>query len=395
MKSIKRYVYLAIAMLAFLFAGVIYAWSTIKLPLATEVGYEGVALQFNYTLTLIFFCLGGLVSGLLSKKISFTVRMIISAVLLAAGFIIVSTLSEGSSIGLLYLAYGVMAGTAIGITYNSLIAVTGAWFPDKKGICSGCLMMAFGFSALVIGKVASACFAVEAVGWRMTYMILGIAVGVVLLIAGFVIRFPKENEVPKVEKKNSADSKDYTPKEMLKTVNFYKLFIFFFLLSSVGSTAIGSAREVLLSISEDAAAMTATIVGVISVCNGIGRLISGTCFDMLGLRKTQIITSIIAILAPAVVFVSIITKIAALAVVGLCLCGISYGFSPTVTVAFANVFYGQKNFAVNLPILNLVLIPAAFMTTLSAALGGMNIVFIVLICFSIVGFAINLSIRNQ
>ncbi len=390
MKSSKfRYFLLGVSMLAFLFAGVIYAWSTIKAPFVNEFGWQGASLAFCYTLTLIFFCLGGLVSGLLSKKFSPRIRLVAAALLVFGGFAIMSGVNA-NGIALLYLGYGFMAGTGIGITYNTLVSVTNAWFPDKKGLCSGGLMMAFGFSALLVGLVAANGF--DAIGWRKTYLFLGLATGLVLLLASFVLKMPETAPAPK--KAAGKAGAEYEPKEMLRRASFYKLFAFFFLLSSVGSCAIGIARELLEGFGENAVAMTATVVGAISICNGIGRMLSGAAFDALGLRKTQYLTSAVAICAPLCVVLSLVTGSLPLAVVGLCLCGISYGFSPTVTVAFAGAFYGQKHFAVNLPILNLVLIPASFVSTISAALPTTLSVFLLLTAFSVVGLFVNLSIKE-
>ena len=395
MKKVNRYVLLGLAMLAFLLAGVIYAWSTIKTPFTAEFGWDGAGLQFNYTLTLIFFCLGGLLSGLISSKTSVRLRMALAALCLTGGFVLCSALSD-QSIFWLYLGYGFLAGTGIGIAYNTLIAVTGAWFPDRKGLCSGCLMMAFGFSALLVGKLATAGFD-GGLGWRWTYRLLGLVTGCVLLAAGLVLRLPKPEEIPQTAKKAAAgaETEDLTPAQMLKRPSFYMLFVFFFLLASVGSTAIGSAREVLSAVGESAAASTATVVGLVSICNGLGRLASGAAFDALGLRRTQFLTSGVAIIAPATVLLALTVASPFLAALGLCLCGFSYGFSPTVTIAFCNTFYGRKHFAVNLPILNLVLIPAAFMTTLGAALPSMSALFLLLTGFSVAGLILNSMIRHS
>ena len=78
---------------------------------------------------------------------------------------------------------------------------------------------------------------------------------------------------------------------------------------------------------------------------------------------------------------------------GLCLCGFSYGFSPTNSAAFAAEFYGQKNFPLNFSILNLILIPASFVPT---ALSGLSNAwtFAVLVIFSVAGLFINISIKK-
>lgn len=51
-----RWSYLAIGVVAMLFAGVLYAWSILKAPLATEFGWKASALALNFTLAMSFFC---------------------------------------------------------------------------------------------------------------------------------------------------------------------------------------------------------------------------------------------------------------------------------------------------------------------------------------------------
>ena len=51
--SSRRWLYLILGAAALLFAGVIYAWSILKSPLAAEFGWESAALSLNFTLTML------------------------------------------------------------------------------------------------------------------------------------------------------------------------------------------------------------------------------------------------------------------------------------------------------------------------------------------------------
>jgi OFA family oxalate/formate antiporter-like MFS transporter len=86
-------------------------------------------------------------------------------------------------------------------------------------------------------------------------------------------------------------------------------------------------------------------------------------------------------------------------IVGLLLCGFSYGFSPTVSAAFTAEFYGMKNFPLNFSLLNLILIPASFAPTLSGMLvtssGSYVPTFAILAGISAAGLLLNLSIRRS
>ena len=108
--------------------------------------------------------------------------------------------------------------------------------------------------------------------------------------------------------------------------------------------------------------------------------------------------TVLTFTAASVTLASVITESLPVCVVGLCLTGLSYGTSPTVSSAFTMTFYGKKNFASNLSITNFNLIGASFIATACTALltasGGYVIPFVLLVCLSVVAFLLNLSIKN-
>lgn len=397
MNKASRWLRLAVGVLTLFFVGIIYAWSILKAPMASEFGWSN-QLSLNFTVMMCCFCLGGLVSGLLGKKLSPFIRMAASALLVFLGFYLCSRL-DGKSALALYASYGLLAGTGIGVVYNVVIAATNAWFPDKKGISSGCLMMGFGFSTLVLGKAADALIKAPAVGWRMAYVILGAAIGAVVLLAAFVVRPPRQGELAGAAAPGAAQGggEDFSAVQMLRTAAFWKLFVFFVLLAAVGSTAISFARDFSLSVGASES-FAVTLVGLLSICNGLGRLFSGWVFDSRGLRATQIATSAVAVAAPLMALAALLTGRLWLGAAGLCLCGFSYGFSPTASAAFTAAFFGQKNFALNFSILNLVLIPSSFAATLAGLLvaryGSYVPAFVMLAAFSVLGMAVNFTIRR-
>ena len=106
----------------------------------------------------------------------------------------------------------------------------------------------------------------------------------------------------------------------------------------------------------------------------------------------------ITIIAPTVTLLAVLFRSLPLCVAGMCLCGLSYGFAPTIGSAFVIEFYGVKNFATNFSISNLTLIPASFVATLSGSIvtatGTYIYPFILLIAFSIVSLLTNISITE-
>ena len=358
-----------------LMAGVIYAWSVLKTPVMC------------FTLTLCFFCLGGLLSGLISRRVTLRVRLLAAAVLVIGGFDL-SAHAEGR-LGLFYLGYGVLTALGVGVVYNAVIACVNGWFADKKGMASGAMMMSFGFSALLMSRAFQALLG--GMGWKEIYMLLGTVIGLVIAVSAFVLKNPPAAQTA------AGTEKDVSTREMLKTGSFWKLFAFFTLLAAVGSTAISFGRDYFRSVgmAENAAV---TLAGLLAVFNGLGRLFSGWLCDRAGLSRTRMVTSAVAIGAPALALLACVTSSPLLGAVGLCLCGFSYGFSPTVSAALAGGFYGMKHFSLNFSVLNLVLIPASFMSTLAGRLyettGAYQLALIVLTALSVVGLIVNMSIKK-
>ena len=189
-----RKVYLAVGVFSMLFSGVLYAWSILKIPFKEEFGWSDSSLALNFTLTMCFFCLGAFFGSLICKRIGPKITLIIAGVLVGAGFIITSLLTP-ESLPLLYIAYAFLAGTGIGISYNVIVSTVNAWFPDRKGFCSGCLMLGFGVSTLLLGNAISIMFENPNIGWSKAYLIIGIIIAVVLILSGIILKRPDENKM--------------------------------------------------------------------------------------------------------------------------------------------------------------------------------------------------------
>ena len=135
-----RWFYLTIGILSMLFAGILYSWSILKAPLADAFGWNASQLTMNFTLTMCFFCLGGVGGGLLARRLGTRLTIALGGALACIGFVLTARL-DGSSLPMLYLSYGVITATGIGFAYNVVLSTVQAWFPDKKGTCSGALLM--------------------------------------------------------------------------------------------------------------------------------------------------------------------------------------------------------------------------------------------------------------
>lgn len=400
-KALYRWGILIASVFAMLFAGIIYAWSILKVPFAEDFGWKANQLSLNFTLTMCTFCLGGLLGSFLAKKLGVKIASIISAVLAGSGMVLTGLL-DGKNVIMLYITYALMAGLGIGIAYNVIISTVCQWFPDKKGFCTGCLMMGFGASSLILGNLADLTFK-SSLGRKGTYIVLGIALFVVLALISIFLKRPDANTALPTSMKKANNSseifeqKDYSTKEMLKRFSFWRAFVLLAFATAVGNSVISFARDLALSVGAKVALAT-TLVGVLAVCNGLGRILTGTMFDLLGRKKTMLIAMILTIVAAGTTLLSVVTGSLPLCILGLCLTGLSYGSCPTMVTAFVSAFYGQKHFATNFSIMNCNLICASFMATacssLTSTFGGYTAPFILLLTLAVIALILNLSIKK-
>lgn len=396
-----RWIYLAIGVISMLFAGVLYAWSILKSPLAAEFSWGASELALNFTLTMSFFCIGGLLGAQISKRIGHRIAIITAGILSAAGFILTASL-QNSSVAMLYISYGILAGLGIGIAYNVVIGTVSAWFPDKKGLCSGCLMMGFGASALILGNAADALFK-STLGWRFTYVILGISICVILCLAALLLQKPaseialSQAKSAKISEAKSVEQQDYTTMQMLRRPSFWMAFISISFLAAVGSSVISFAKDLALSVKAPEA-LAVSLVGVLSVCNGLGRILTGALFDAIGRRKTMLYANVLTIGAASITLLAVSFGSLPLCIAGLCLTGVSYGACPTITAAFTSSFFGMKYFSTNMALMTFTVMGGSLIATVSSKIlemtGGYAATFGMLLSLTFIALVLNVFIRK-
>ena len=209
------------------------------------------------------------------------------AVLVSFGFIGTSLLT--GKLVQLYVCYGICSGAGIGFAYNTILTIITRWFPDRKGIATGCMMMSFGFSALILGKAAEFTMSNPAIGWQGTYMWLGITLGIILFLSSLLLKLPSTGtKFPEVAADSSnASVPDITTAQMVRRASFWKISIFVFTLGAIGNTIVSFARDYAISVGTSES-FAVTLVGLLSVCNGLARLVAGAIFDRFARTRRQV-----------------------------------------------------------------------------------------------------------
>ncbi len=402
MKKMNRWAYAVIGVVTLLFAGLIYAWSVMSKSIAaSRPDWTATQVSLTFTIVMALFCTGGLIAGLLSKKINPKLYIIASGVFFAAGFFIASL--TGDSPALLYIGFGVICGLGAGFAYNTVLSTMSQWFPDKQGLISGILLMGFGLSSFIIGKVYAAVTPSDGSDqWKMTFRILGIVVLVVMLICfNFFVKPSEDYKVPGAAAKKvvKEPALDIPPTQMVKKPAFWLYYIWAILLSAAGlvlvSQASGIATQVGPNVSDG---NIATVVGLISILNGIGRVIFGAIFDKKGYRMAMILDMIVMVIAGLILILALSTGNFLFIILGFLIGGLAYGGVMPTNSAIISDFFGRTNYPVNYSLINTNLIIASFASTIAGKLYDASQSYMapvmMMIGVTVVGFIVSLGIRR-
>ena len=399
MKHLNRWVYAIVGVIVLLFAGLVYAWSVLSTPIAAEFAdWSKAQLSMTFTIVMIMFCIGSLLCGLLSGKLSAKMSVRIGAVLFLLGFFLAS---RTQSLAMLYIGFGVLCGLSSGLCYNAVMSTMVRWFPDRPGLISGVLLMGFGGGSFIIGKLYQAWTPVEIGGWRASFLVMGIIIFVVLTICSFFFVAPGADFVAPAAKNGKAAvkaaGKEYKPLEMVKKPSFWLYYVWAIALSAAGLALISQASGVVWEASaSQTAGAVATIVGLISICNALGRVLFGGMYDKYGRSLSMQLVNILFIVTSGVLILALNAKSVVVVIIGFILGGLAYsGVTPTNS-AFCRAYFGPANYPVNFSLINSNLIFASFGSTVSGALfdasGSYNATFFLIIGLAVVGILCSLAI---
>ena len=399
MKHLNRWVYAIVGVIVLLFAGLVYAWSVLSTPIAVEFAdWSKAQLSMTFTIVMIMFCIGSLLCGLLSGKLSAKMSVRIGAVLFLLGFFLAS---RTQSLAMLYIGFGVLCGLSSGLCYNAVMSTMVRWFPDRPGLISGVLLMGFGGGSFIIGKLYQAWTPVEIGGWRASFLVMGIIIFVVLAICSLFFVAPGADFVAPAAKNSKAAvkiaGKEYKPLEMVKKPSFWLYYVWAIALSAAGLALISQASGVVWEASaSQTAGAVATIVGLISICNALGRVLFGGMYDKYGRSLSMQLVNILFIITSGVLILALAAKSVVVVIIGFILGGLAYsGITPTNS-AFCRAYFGPVNYPVNFSLINSNLIFASFGSTVSGALfdasGSYNVTFFLIIGLAVVGILCSLAI---
>ncbi len=316
--SKKRWLILAISVAINLCIGFAYAWSVFQKPLMELFGWSASQASMAFTVNLFVLPIAMIFSGIFVKKFSVKHVVIAGGIIFGCGLFLTGFTTN---IYMLYITYGVIAGSGIGLIYSCTVANTIKWFPDKKGLTGGLAAGGFGAGSLIFAPLAVKF--IGTFGVLSAFQILGALFGGIILILGFFLETPPEfQETDTKARKNKNFSSEISTRKMLKTPDFYIIWILMVLGCISGLMIISQASpiaQVKVGLSPELAAFA---VGFLGLANAIGRVVWGLISDKLGRYNTLIAMFTVSGVGLLILY---ITSGLPLFMIAICLIAASYG----------------------------------------------------------------------
>jgi len=274
-----------------LMLGVTYAWSVFAGPLADQYKWTQTEVQLAFSVMLAFFALSMIPAGMLQDRKGPRIVALAGGALLGLGFIATGLFANSPLV--LYVTYGILAGTGVGLAYCTPIASGVKWFEKKRGLVSGIIVFGFGFGSLLLAPLAKEF--IVSYGIQNTFLMLGVIFAFVVGAGALLLKNPPGQK----STASSNEKKEAGGREILSTRQFWMLWLMFAFSAAAGLMVIGNlATFAKLSFTtvhgmekEAAFSLAALAVGVLGVFNGAGRILAGWLSDRMGGRRQCLLSS--------------------------------------------------------------------------------------------------------
>ena len=153
-------------------------------PVQAEFGVDRANASLPYTLMMICLGVGGMWTGKLADRFGITPVLWVGSVAVTAGFVIAGL---APNIWVFGLAHGILLGLlGSSSTFAPLMADTSLWWNKRRGIAVAICACGNYVAGAFWPPVAQ--WGIETIGWRHTYIYMGIFCGVCMLLLSFLMR---------------------------------------------------------------------------------------------------------------------------------------------------------------------------------------------------------------
>ncbi|HJT30410.1 MAG TPA: OFA family MFS transporter [Pyrinomonadaceae bacterium] len=321
--------------------GAVYAWSVFRTPLANQFGWTIAEVTLTFTISIFVLGVAAFFGGLWLNRKGPRVVAVTGGVLYGLGVFLASF--SANKLWWLYVSYGLIGGLGLGFAYIVPVAVLVKWFPDRRGLIAGIAVGGFGAGALITAPVAT--YLIKSVGVLDTFAYLGGAYLIVTVITGFFMQNPPEDWrpagwTPPASQVSQRAGADYTLTGALRTWQWYALWLLLFLNTFAGISVISQEAPIFQELVGVTAVVAASMVGVASIGNAVGRVFWAWVSDLITRRATFLVMFLLQVLLFWLLArANMVAGMTVLTFVVLMCYGGGFGTMP----AFAADYFGSKN----------------------------------------------------
>lgn len=269
--------------------GSVYAWSVLTRPVMDAVGATLAEATWAFSIAILFLGLSAAFLGHAAERMGPRRSGLLSALCFSLGLAGTAWAVEARSLALLYVFYGAVGGVGLGVGYITPVATLVKWFPRHRGFATGFAIMGFGFAAFIAGPVMQRLTAQY--GLAENFLLMAGAYALLMGASSLYLAPPARGEAEDLARvvqeeaaalPAAAPQRQYTRREAVKTPEFAALWWIFFtnITCGIGLLAVASpmAQEIIRMTPEGAA----SLVGLIGIVNGAGRLLWSAASDWIG-----------------------------------------------------------------------------------------------------------------
>jgi oxalate/formate antiporter len=270
-----------------------YVWALFTGPLVEKLHAPLAEVQVTFSLLIMLQTFLSPAQGYLVDRFGPRVLLAFGAALTGLSWVFAANVESLTG---LYLTYGVLGGIGTGIIYVGVVGMMVQWFPDKRGLAVGLVAAGYGFGAILTTFPISS--SLHAAGLSRTLLVFGIVFGVVGVLAALGMRRP-DNRMSHVAVDAEAhglvqETRDYAPREMLRSPIFWLMFVMMTMMSTSGLMVISQMG----AFAKDFGVKDALVFGLAALplalsidrfTNGLTRPFFGWVSDKIGREYTMTI----------------------------------------------------------------------------------------------------------
>jgi MFS transporter, OFA family, oxalate/formate antiporter len=267
--------------------------------LLEEFKWSRASISGAYSVSSIVSGVLGIAVGHLTDRFGPRIVVTVCGFFLGLGYFL---MSQVNSLWQLYLFYGVILGIGMSGLWIPLLSPIVRWFTDKRSLMTGIIISGLTIGQLIAPLGISRLIAAH--GWRMSYMVLGVAVIVLIMLLAQLLKPNPGRQMQasggeKTSAKPNLDAigRDFNLKEAAATLQFWLVVVIFF---CIGYAAFSITVHIVphatkLGIPEITAANILAISGGVGIIGNF--VLGGLIGDKIGNRKVFIIGLVLIVAA--------------------------------------------------------------------------------------------------